>query len=466
MISPHGRATLPGIRDLEVCFRRIDITPDRPVSLLGYFTDRISEGTLDRLHCRLAALSLGQERLLFVQIDSCLFGRADAERLALAASRSSGIPTERVMVFASHTHTAPGLADMYAVRRDAVYLDFLEAGISAAASELGPWERVSVRICRGWAPGLASNRRWWLENGTVATNPPRMHPALVRPEGPVDDEVNTVAFLAGDGRVLGLFVSASNHTDTIGGSLVSADWPGIMEADIRAALGSQPVVVPFIGAAGNINHFDFARDIDQSSYGEARRIGRGYASAVLASLERGVEAEGGALRAARRMISMPGIEISAAELARARQILARPAAAASGHDLTAEDLFAGDPGVERIFAQALLDLAAGRPEAYEVPLQFFRAGGIGFFAIPGEPFVEIGLALKALPGFDLAIPVGLANGYFGYIPMRENFGRGGYEVKPGPALLCRDAADRILEAFAEMTAEGPRLNRAGGTGSA
>jgi len=163
---------------------------------------------------------------------------------------------------------------------------------------------------------------------------------------------------------------------------------------------------------------------------------------------------------------MPGIEISAAELDRAREIVSRPVAATDGHDLTAEDIFAGDPSVERIFAQVLLDLAAGRPEAYNVPLQLFRVGGVGFFAIPGEPFVEIGLALKALPGFDLAVPVGLANGYFGYIALRENFARGGYEVKPGPALLCRGAADRILEAFAEMAVEAPRLNRAGGTGSA
>ena len=444
------------MHELEVCFRRIDITPDRPVSLLGYFTDRISEGTLDRLHCRLAALSVRQERLLFVQIDSCLFGRADAEWLALAASRSSGIPTERVMVFASHTHTAPGLADLYAVRRDAAYLDFLETAIAVAASELGSGDRATVRICRGRAPGLASNRRWWLENGTVATNPPRMHPALVQPEGPIDDEVNTVAFRGPDGRVLGLFVSASNHVDTIGGNLVSADWPGIMEAEIRAGLKTDAVVVPFIGAAGNINHFDFLRKLDQSSYEESRRIGKGYASAVLDSLETGGETGGDPLAAARRTIRVPGIEMSAAELERAREIVSRPPAATHGHDLTAEDLFAGDPGVERIFAQALLDLAAGSPRDYEVPLQLVRVGRIGFFAIPGEPFVEIGLALKALPGFDLAIPVGLANGYFGYIPMRESFGRGGYEVKPGPALLCRGAAEIVLGTFGEMAAEAPR----------
>ena len=40
---------------LRAIFRRVDVTPSYPVSLLGYFNDRLSEGVLDPLHCRLAA---------------------------------------------------------------------------------------------------------------------------------------------------------------------------------------------------------------------------------------------------------------------------------------------------------------------------------------------------------------------------------------------------------------------------
>jgi neutral ceramidase len=452
--------------ELRASFAQVDITPDRPVSLLGYFTDRRSEGVLDRLHCRIAAFSSGKQRLLFVQIDTCLFTAKDATRLAHAAARASGVPVEGVMVFASHTHTAPALADLYAVKRDADYLDFLESTISFAAARLGPGEPVEVRVCRGRAPGIASNRRWWLANGSVATNPPRMHASLVRPEGPVDDEVNTVVVARPGGAVIGLLVSISNHVDTIGGNLLSADWPATVEEEIRASLGAGPVVIPFLGAAGNINHFDFTRAVDQSSCGEARRIGRAYASAVLASLASGTTAQAVPLAAARRLMRVPGIEVSAEEMKHARDILTKPTAPGKEHDLTAEDIFAGDPAVERIFAEALLDLVRRRPGSYEVPLQLVRLGGIGFFAIPGEPFVEIGIALKALPGFDLAVPVGLANGYFGYIPPKECFGRGGYEVKPGPALLSRDASGMILEAFGEMAGQPQRLNRAEGTGSA
>ena len=75
---------------LRAIFRRIDVTPSYPVSLLGYFNDRLSEGVLDPLHCRLAAfLGTGGRaaRLLFVQIDSCLFDQAFAWSLGRALGR-------------------------------------------------------------------------------------------------------------------------------------------------------------------------------------------------------------------------------------------------------------------------------------------------------------------------------------------------------------------------------------------
>ncbi len=435
---------------LRASFASIDITPDRPASLLGYFNDRVSTGVLDRLHCRLACLEDGTSRLLFVQIDTCLMESAD---VALLKKGIAGFTAEEVVVFASHTHTAPALADLYAVPKDTRYLAGLIAAIQQACASLDPPVPVTVAVGRGRAPGLASNRRWFLSGGGVATNPQRMHPSLLAPEGPVDDEVNTLFFRGGGGEVIAAFVSISNHTDTTGGSLVSADWPGVMEREVRSALGRDVIVFPLIGAAGNINHFDFLRALDQTSPEEARRLGRAYARACLASLPRAGEVEGTPLGSILRVIDLNGIEISDRDAAAARLVTSRPDPAAGGRDLTAEDIFTGDPAVERVFAGRLLELSHSGPRVYEVPLQLLRVGGTGFFAIPGEPFVEIGLAIKRLPGFSLAVPLGLANGYFGYIPLRECFDRGGYEVRPGSALLERGAAERILQALGEMAGE-------------
>ena len=463
---------------LTACFLTVDITPPEDGHpLLGYFNQRLSHGVLDSLHARLALFSQGGEALVLAQIDTCLIPADTAQRLCAAVSRGAGRGTglsrERIMVFASHTHTAPALADLYDVRRDEAYAEFLEARMESAASRLGTGKAVRLRLGRGHAPGLASNRRWHLKDGRFATNPPRGHPLLDRPEGPVDDEVNTGAFVAQDGSIIGMLVSISNHADTVGGTSISADWPGLLEVEVGVALGSQPVVIPVIGAAGNINHFDFSRTVEQTpgrqrfanrarsareqdrespSHAEARRIAHGYAEAVVGSLQRGVNAETLPLGWAMETAAVPGIEIDPTDLARARDLIALPLVARAAADLTAEDIFRDDPSVERMFAQSLVDLAERGPLDHHVPLQAFRIGSLGLFAIPGEPFVETGLALKRTEGFDVVMPVGLANGYFGYIPPTECFTRGGYEVKPGPALLSRDA-ERLVSSVLQRLAQ-------------
>jgi hypothetical protein len=161
----------------------------------------------------------------------------------------------------------------------------------------------------------------------------------------------------------------------------------------------------------------------------------------------------GSLEAKELILPIPSREIEVAELENARKILSteEPRHQERERSLTAEDLAKGDPAVERLFARELIHFAEHKPKSYPAPLQAFRLGSAVFAAIPGEPFVEIGLALKAIPGHDLVFPVALANGYYGYIPLQENFGRGGYETRAGSgSCLSRDAADRILAAFRSL----------------
>ncbi len=57
---------------LSAVFRTIDITPGYPVSLLGYFNDRVSTGVLDPLACRLAGFAASLTSLGFLPADTML----------------------------------------------------------------------------------------------------------------------------------------------------------------------------------------------------------------------------------------------------------------------------------------------------------------------------------------------------------------------------------------------------------
>jgi hypothetical protein len=239
----------------------------------------------------------------------------------------------------------------------------------------------------------------------------------------------------------------------VGGSKISADWTGFMERHIRERTGTDIVVFPLIAPQGNINHFDFHSPEKQTSYEETERIGRSYGGFVLEALDRTEPVEVSGFQGRIETCTVPPHEIDASELEAARGLASQKIQPGKGGDLTAEDLFFGDSTVNRLFARELLDYAAAMPDHYDVPLQALKIGKTAICAIPGEPFVEIGLALKESAGFQAVFPVALANSYFSYIPMKECFERGGYEVKASKHnCLSRNAAECILSTFRSMLA--------------
>jgi hypothetical protein len=224
-----------------------------------------------------------------------------------------------------------------------------------------------------------------------------------------------------------------------------------MERRLNRELKSGCPVITLLAPQGNINHFEFDNPSAQTGYREAERIGGAYAELVRSSLRGAREIEVTRIESVATDVDIPPREFSEEELERARERVRVLSAPEIKKDLTAEDLANGDPFVERIFARELLDFSACRPASYTVSLQVLTLGGIALCAVPGEPFAEVGLELKKAEGWEMVVPVALANGYYGYIPLRESFERGGYEVRPSPLnCLGRDAASIMLEAFTRM----------------
>jgi hypothetical protein len=72
-------------------------------------------------------------------------------------------------------------------------------------------------------------------------------------------------------------------------------------------------------------------------------------------------------------------------------------------------------------------------------------------ALPGEPFTEIGLGIKAKSPFKQTMVAGLSNGHCGYVPMPECFGKGGYEILTVPVGGTReDTAPRLIKSSVKL----------------
>ena len=107
-------------------------------------------------------------------------------------------------------------------------------------------------------------------------------------------------------------------------------------------------------------------------------------------------------------------------------------------------------------ARVVAEVRAGRRDRVaSVELQAMRFNELVLVAIPAEPFVEIGLAIKSGSKMPLTLPVGYANGCLTYVPWPDAYADGGYEVDEtwkrsmtsGPAPEC---AGIIVDACLEL----------------
>jgi neutral ceramidase len=94
----------------------------------------------------------------------------------------------------------------------------------------------------------------------------------------------------------------------------------------------------------------------------------------------------------------------------------------------------------------------------EAEVACLRAGPLAIGFLPGEPFVELQLALRRARRARWTPLVGYANGWVGYIPDREAAAHGGFGVdfchhdprQYTRTMLPLGAAEQLLEALVEL----------------
>lgn len=87
----------------------------------------------------------------------------------------------------------------------------------------------------------------------------------------------------------------------------------------------------------------------------------------------------------------------------------------------------------------------------DLEVQLFQINDGIFSGIPMEPFSETALEMKESLQNELAFFGGYTNGYIGYLPTKEEFAYGGYEVKLSPVVY--GPVTNLLMTPEENTAE-------------
>lgn len=444
-------ASLPaGAAELRAGAAAVRITPPIGAPMAGYYYNRGAEGTHDELHAKALVFEAGGKTAALVACD--LIGVpaevvAEARRLIAV---NPGIPAGNVMISATHAHTGPliiggaarsanleGEMLSIASRYAAELPGKIAESVRKAHAALAP-ARLSAAI--GREEGISFNRRFFMRDGSVAWNPGKLNPGIVKPAGPIDPAVPVLYIETPEGTPVATYVNFALHLDTVGGQRFSADYPYTLANLLGKVKGPGMLTMFTIGAAGNLNHIDVKTRAPQKGDQEAARIGTVLAGEVLKSYARLVQTAAGPVSARREVLALPLAEVKPGEAARAGAITAK-----YGQRDAA-------PFMEMVHAFKVQAVAAREGKPLEAEVQVIALGSeVAVVGLPGEIFTELGMAIRKASPFPYTIVASLANGSLGYIPDRASYPQGAYEV--ASARCAAGSGEMLVEAALRMLTE-------------
>lgn len=426
-VSLAQNAPQAPVPTLAVGFGISEITPSKPTPMAGYYGVRYSTATHDPLWAKATLLDDGTTKVAIIALDLISTNPWMVRETRKVIEEKLGIPPSNVMISASHSHTGPMLYDPDERLRERFgnqtdeakqYMIGLPERIAQSVFDAAAnLKNRTVSFAIGEEKQLAFNRRFFMKDGSVGWNPGKLNPNIVREAGPVDDALPFVAFYDEPGKLAGLLSSFAIHLDTVGGTEWSADMPYTIQESLGKVFGPMAHLQYATGTCGDINHIDVRSANRQGGHQEAARIGTRLAASILRSWNQLTPTSSLKLAASHQIVRVPVYPHSSERSDWAKNVLAR---------MNEKPL---PPFMEMVEAYRIADVEAHPDGFLDAEVQVISLGrDVAWVSLPGEIFVQLGLAIKDASPFALTSIHELANGSIGYVPTRQAYAQGNYEV--------------------------------------
>jgi hypothetical protein len=267
---------------LYVGWFSVEITPKKPVVVIGQMHKRIARTTLDALTATVLALETrgggaSNEQAIMVSCDVIFIRKQIQQRIRdLVKPQIPDFDVNKLLLNATHTHTAPGFIDgtfkgLYDVSED--------AGVMKA-SEYGDFfvERVARAVVGAWQNRKPAGMSWALGHAVVGMNR-RAHyfdgssvmygntnaENFSNIEGYEDHAVEMLFFWRPDEKLTGIVINvACTSQETENLSEISADFWHDVRDEIRKRYSKNLFIFPQCAPAGDQSpHLLFRQKADE-----------------------------------------------------------------------------------------------------------------------------------------------------------------------------------------------------------
>jgi neutral ceramidase len=438
---------------------QVDITPEQ--SAYPHYRGSAT-GVHDRLYAKALVMRAGDRRIAIVVCDLLWIERQLSSKVRLLAAEKTGIPYSNILIAATHTHTSPAyhsnIRELTGSLRPPYDKDetieedgYARALVMNIAKSIEDANNSATTVFIGSATAVVDNlpvnRRFLMHDGKVQTNPGMGNPGILRSAGPIDPRLGIVLIRrASENIPFAALTNFSLHADTFGGTAFSADYPGFLAKSLSEKFGKNFVAIFAAAPCGDINHVDAIGKRRPSSEDIGTRLGR----AVIGELNNLTRIDGTSLAALTEYVYAPCQEFSPEELAWAHQEQSEP--------IYNDSKFLERRRRLKIRSLERLRRTEAVPPTVEIdqwklPLEvqaFKISDDLAIVGLPGEVFVELGLAIKAGSPFKTTLVIELTNSHIAYVPTRKAFAQGSYEtinsrVAPGGGEMMVESAVRLLK---------------------
>jgi neutral ceramidase len=434
-------------------FGETDITPPVGYRHAGGYEEIVSTGVHDPLKAKAVVLEQAGTSFALVMCDLLSVPGQQSIAIRERFSQLSGIPVAHIIAAATHNHGSPehsgplrnifhdkavrqyGRDPLETVDYPTLLIDRCVEALQTAHMQLQP---VTLDFAIAAQPGLAYNRRYYMNDGSVRFNPGKGNPLIDRPVGPVDTDLPVlIARSSASNEALGGFTLFAMHTAVFGGTEFGADFPGHLQTSLRSHFGDHFISIFGEGCAGDINHVrTFTREPDPTP----EQIGETLSATIVAHEKHFVRLSEPSLAVRSETVFAPVKPVSNEDFEASKKVLEQGSA----------------PFLELVNAWRICHAwdiqqrhgTNGKP----LEVQVLRLDAqTALVTLPHEVFVEIGLAIKAASPFRHTMVLSLANDVDYYVPTRRAFEEGSYEVttcplEPGCGELLIDTARKLLNA--------------------
>ena len=443
---------------LSVGFARVDITPPLGSFMPGYYQDRRAKKILDPLQINMVAFSDGKTTALVAQYDTEALSDSVANLMRDAIVKATGVERDAIILHASHTHDGGFLAqktghgsnvqaDARATEVDRLYVDFcVSRSADAAVEAIADLKPATLSCGRTVAKRISFVRRYLMKNGKVQTNPGTNNPDIVRAVGTADETVQVLRIDREGAKPICL-INFQTHPDVVGGETITADWPGLTRKVFEAATMGETLCVVINGTEGDVNHCNVLplpgelnglhRDFDAADrgYDHAKHMANVLAASALSVWLKCAPVEAGEIRFHVGNVRVPANKAKDTDeknLAWANEVWDLHTAGKDAEISAKYGCYEMELTTEVARAGRIRNMAK-HADFHDLPITTIAIGpDLAFCGFPGEPFNDIGVAIRKDSPFKLTILSCLTNGSRGYFPFSDSYKQGGYESATSP----------------------------------